>query len=72
MTWGKLNQGEFAAPCPFCGESDVTMCVYPDEAFIQCQTCTSTGPNGATRESALIQWNEREVTSRASAQKEES
>lgn len=46
-------------PCPFCGERELRACHFPDEVYFQCETCTSTGPNGADLESAVIQWNTR-------------
>jgi Lar family restriction alleviation protein len=61
----KITEGE-ALPCPFCGESELEMNgpggLFNDpDCFIQCITCTTTGPNGVDFESAIIQWNEREV-----------
>jgi hypothetical protein len=51
-------------PCPFCGDDLLEMNgpggfkADPD-CYVQCMTCTSTGPNGADFESAAIQWNTR-------------
>lgn len=48
-----------ANPCPFCGERELEMFCNIANCYIQCQTCTTTGPDGADEESALIQWNKR-------------
>ena len=55
-------------PCPFCGETDFKLFEYIDDrpdVFYQCNTCTTTGPNGGDKESATIQWNTRPQTHRA-------
>jgi Lar family restriction alleviation protein len=48
-------------PCPFCGGTELTMSKNDGDRFIQCTTCTTTGPNGSDCESAEIQWNQREA-----------
>lgn len=48
-------------PCPFCGEAlQLKMQEFPEDNYIQCQTCTTTGPNGFDQECAVLQWNKRE------------
>ena len=48
-----------AKPCPFCGEH-TTKLIYQGGYRVQCQICTTVGPDGVNDESALIQWNKRE------------
>lgn len=49
------------APCPFCGEKfELKLCEHPRDYYIQCLTCTTTGPNGVDAECSVIQWNRRE------------
>lgn len=46
--------------CAFCGETiDLHVHVYPDDAYVQCGECTTCGPDGGTREGAIIKWNTR-------------
>lgn len=51
-------------PCPFCGEDEMSFYGYglssdEKDVYIQCNTCTTTGPNGDSIESAVLQWNTR-------------
>lgn len=44
--------------CPFCGElKDLELFSQTPSLFIQCQTCTATGPYGEDMEIAIAQWN---------------
>ncbi len=61
------NKPNELQPCPFCGESEMQFSgpggFGDPDCFWQCSTCTTTGPNGDSRESATIQWNKRELES---------
>lgn len=47
-------------PCPFCGEREYKYFEYENkDCFYQCAVCTTCGPNGADKESATWQWNNR-------------
>jgi len=46
--------------CPFCGEKmklELHGAIGDDDWYIQCQTCTATGPFGEDKEIAVAQWN---------------
>ena len=56
-------------PCPFCGEDEMSLHEYgfssdDHDFYIQCKTCTTTGPNGDSIESAILQWNIRTKVSK--------
>lgn len=57
-----------ALPCPFCGCADLLVNDFgPGEVFIQCEDCTTTGPDGADLESACLQWNLRHASTEYNA-----
>lgn len=46
-------------PCPFCGSSDVELCVTSNFSWCECQNCEAESCSKETKEEALIQWNTR-------------
>lgn len=61
---GLVDSDMTLLPCPFCGEeTKLFMHGVEGDFFLQCKTCTTTGPNGIDKECAVIQWNQREVIS---------
>lgn len=47
-------------PCPFCGVTDIKS--WTDDLnnqVIFCRYCGATGPQGATKERAILRWNKR-------------
>ena len=51
----------YLMPCPFCAGTDMIGKVMHEDYFFRCMTCTATGPNGSDWESAVYQWNNREI-----------
>ena len=50
-------------PCPFCGEAEYLEVQAYDggmlDAYVQCNECSTYGPDGGTRDDAIIKWNHR-------------
>ena len=60
-------------PCPFCGEvMKLQSFGSTEDVYVQCQTCSTTGPNGVDLECAVLQWNKRDaIESELAALREE-
>lgn len=51
--------------CPFCEEDERLRLDHTSRIFyVRCLTCETLGPTGDSQESALVQWNSRNGTTR--------
>ena len=48
-------------PCPFCGCDKTFMSDFRGLWHIRCANCGAEGPDGATREEAVVRWNRRQT-----------
>jgi Lar family restriction alleviation protein len=47
--------------CPFCGENrqEFIKAFFDELHYLRCENCAATGPGAATKEEAIIAWNNR-------------
>lgn len=51
------DANEHMRPCPFCGSENLRVYTYTEDCYVQCQDCSSCGPNGGDPRRAQAAWN---------------